>query len=44
MFLIAPVGAMISQEAIRKALETALVRGAGVFHVHMHLFPQRLWF
>lgn len=30
------VGAMINQEAIRKALEIALLRGVGMFHVHSH--------
>ena len=30
------VGAMISQEAIRKALEIALKRRVGMFHVHTH--------
>ncbi len=39
------VGARINQEAIRKALELALLRNVGVFHVHMHLLPtRRLWF
>jgi len=39
------VGARISQEAIRKALEVALLNKVGVFHVHMHLLPsKRLWF
>ncbi len=38
------VGAMIGQEAFRKALEIALLRKVGIFHVHMHLFPARLWF
>lgn len=39
------VGARISQEAIRTALEVALLNKVGVFHVHMHLFPtKRLWF
>jgi hypothetical protein len=39
------VGVRISQEAIRTALDLALLKRAGVFHVHMHLFPtQRLWF
>lgn len=39
------VGARINQEAIRKALELALLRKASVFHVHMHLLPaKRLWF
>jgi len=30
------VGAMMSQEAIRKALELALLQSVGVFHVHVH--------
>jgi hypothetical protein len=38
------VGAMLGQEAIRKALEIALLNPVGVFHVHMHDFPGRLWF
>lgn len=38
------VGAMIGQEALRKALELALLKGVGVFHVHMHGLSQRLWF
>src|ERR1700682_2458077 len=38
------VGAMIGQEALRKALEIALLNPVGIFHVHMHLFPGRLWF
>jgi hypothetical protein len=38
------VGAMIGQEALRKALEIALLQRAGVFHVHMHGRSQRLWF
>lgn len=38
------VGAMMGQEALRKALEIALLHPVGVFHVHMHLFPGRLWF
>lgn len=38
------VGAMIGQEALRKALELALLRGVGVFHVHMHGLSHRLWF
>ncbi|TAK82750.1 MAG: hypothetical protein EPO20_20330 [Betaproteobacteria bacterium] len=38
------VGAMIGQEALRKALEIALLNNVGVFHVHMHEFPGRLWF
>jgi hypothetical protein len=38
------VGAMIGQEALRKALNLALLQGVGVFHVHMHLPSPRLWF
>ena len=39
------VGAMMGQEALRRALEIALLHRVGVFHVHMHLFPaRRLWF
>jgi hypothetical protein len=38
------VGAVINQEAMRKALEIALLRGTGMFHIHMHTFPSRLWF
>lgn len=40
------VGAMIGQEALRKALEIALLNPVGVFHVHMHDLPsrRRLWF
>lgn len=40
------VGAMIGQEALRKALEVALLNPVGVFHVHMHDLPssRRLWF
>jgi hypothetical protein len=38
------VGAMIGQEALRKALEIALLHPVGVFHVHQHLFSKRLWF
>jgi hypothetical protein len=30
------VGAMMGQEAIRKALDVALMRSAGMIHVHMH--------
>lgn len=38
-------GAMIGQEALRKALDLALLNPVGVFHVHMHLLSQqRLWF
>jgi hypothetical protein len=38
------VGAMISSEALRKALELALLHRLGVFHVHMHGMSVRLWF
>lgn len=38
------VGARIGQEALRKALNVALLNPVGMFHVHMHLFPERLWF
>ncbi|WLB57450.1 hypothetical protein [Bradyrhizobium japonicum] len=38
------VGAMIGQEALRKALELALLQRVGVFHVHMHFPSARLWF
>lgn len=38
------VGAMIGQEALRKALELALLKGVGVFHVHMHGLSDRVWF
>jgi hypothetical protein len=38
------VGAMINQEAMRKALEVALLQGTGMFHIHMHPFPAPLWF
>lgn len=38
------VGAMMGQEAIRKALNLALLKRVGVFHVHMHFLPGRLWF
>jgi hypothetical protein len=38
------VGARIGQEALRKALNLALLNPVGIFHVHMHLFPERLWF
>ncbi len=34
----------MGQEALRKALEIALLNPVGMFHVHMHLFPGRLWF
>ena len=32
----ATVGAMMGQEAIRKALNVALLQPVGMFHVHMH--------
>lgn len=38
------VGAMMGPEALRKALELALLNPVGVFHVHMHLLGRRLWF
>lgn len=38
------VGAMLGSEALRKALELALLQGVGVFHVHMHGPAPRLWF
>jgi hypothetical protein len=39
------VGARIAQEALRKALNLALLDPVGVVHVHMHLLPSdRLWF
>lgn len=38
------VGAMIGQEALRKALQLALLKGVGVFHVHMHALTPGLWF
>lgn len=38
------VGAMMSQEAIRKALNIALLRSVGMFHVHMHAHMGRPWF
>jgi hypothetical protein len=38
------VGAMMGQEALRKALEIALLNPVGIFHVHIHLFPGPLWF
>jgi hypothetical protein len=30
------VGAMMGQEAIRKALKVALLQPVGMFHVHVH--------
>jgi hypothetical protein len=38
------VGAMLGQEAIRKALEIALIYRVGVVHVHQHELGKRLWF
>jgi len=38
------VGAMIGQEALRKALDMALLSKVGILHIHMHDFPGRLWF
>jgi hypothetical protein len=38
------VGAMLGQEAIRKALDLALLQGVGVVHVHQHDLGKRLWF
>jgi hypothetical protein len=38
------VGAMMGQEALRQALEIALLNPVGLFHVHMHTLPGRLWF
>lgn len=38
------VGAMVGQEGFRKALEIALLKPVGIFHVHMHTLPGRLWF
>lgn len=39
------VGARIGQDAIRKALNLALLNPVGVVHVHMHmLHSERLWF
>lgn len=38
------VGARIGQEALRKALNIALLNPVGMFHVHMHLAVGRLWF
>ncbi len=38
------VGAMVGQEGLRKALEIALLHPVGVFHVHEHFFPGRVWF
>ncbi len=38
------VGAMMNSEAIRKAMDVALLSRAGIFHVHMHHRPGRPWF
>ncbi len=38
------VGAMLGQEALRKALEIALLNKVGIIHVHMHDWPGHLWF
>jgi len=38
------VGAMLGQEAFRKALEIALLSRVGVLHVHQHELGKRLWF
>src|SRR5262249_6141242 len=38
------VGAMMGAEALRKALEIALLNPVGMFHVHMHMLGSRLWF
>lgn len=38
------VGAMMSQEAIRKALNVALLQSVGMFHVHTHEHTGRPWF
>jgi hypothetical protein len=39
------VGARIGQEALRKALNLALLQSVGIFHVHMHMIPSRRhWF
>ena len=38
------VGARISQESVRNALNHALLRKCGVFHVHSHHFGRMLWF
>jgi len=38
------VGALIGQEALRKALEVALLQSVGMFHVHAHFHPGKLWF
>jgi hypothetical protein len=38
------VGAMKGAEALRKALEIALLNPVGMFHVHIHMLGRRLWF
>src|SRR5439155_21089679 len=38
------VGARIGQDALRKALNLALLNPVGVLHVHMHMEGRRLWF
>ena len=38
------VGAMMGAAAIRKAMQVALQRRVGIFHVHMHERDARLWF
>ncbi len=38
------MGAVLGQEALRRALEVALLKPFGMFHVHMHMLPGRLWF
>jgi len=38
------VGAMMGPDAIRKALNIALLNPVGIVHVHMHFYPGRLWF
>jgi len=37
-------GAVIGQNALRTALEFALLNPVGMFHVHPHFFSGRLWF
>lgn len=38
------VGARIGQDALRKALNLALLNPVSVLHVHMHMEGRRLWF
>lgn len=38
------VGAMMNQDAIRKALDIALLQTVGMFHVHMHDHSGDPWF